>query len=82
MEITGVRRRKEVWGRGGGAPNHDGPTSTLAILTCKDRLFTRLFSNCFSSFFYFFFFFSSFNDSDVGRLSERKREQRGSQYAK
>ena len=39
-------------GGGGGAPNYDGPTSTLAILTCKDRLFTRLFSNCFSSFFF------------------------------
>ena len=65
-------------GGGGGGRNSDRPTSSLAILMCKGRLFTHVFSRTVLVFFflYSFSFFYSFNNSDVGSLSERKREQR------
>ena len=46
-------------GGGGRGRNSDGPTSSLAILTCKGWSFhTCLFSNCFSFSYFILFSFS------------------------
>ena len=70
-------------GGGGGGRNPDGPTPSLAILTCKGRLFTHVFSRTVLVFLYSFFFFSSFNNSDVRRfIRDKKRTKKAWQCAK
>ena len=76
---------KQIWrlqgggkGKGGGGGcDTDDSISSLAILMCKGRLFTRVFSRSALVFFFPFLFFSFFNDGDVEHMSARKREQRG-----
>ena len=88
LEFDAVGRAgKGGWGGGGGGEerrNSDGPTSGLAILTCKGRLFTHIFPRTVLVFFLLFLllFFSFLNNSYIGRFSVRKRNKGPWQYAK
>ena len=70
LEFDAVGRAgKGGWGGGGGGGgggrerrNPDGPTSGLAILTCKGRFFEHIFPRTVLVFFLLFlFFFFSFS---------------------
>ena len=78
MTQKGGREKGDGGGGGEERRNPDGPTSGLAILTCKGRLFEHIFPRTVLVFFLLFllFFFSFLNNSYIGRFSVRKREQR------